>query len=485
MVSRSPRNRKRKKSTVSLKTINKLRGGFGIPSIPAGRGAAAAAAISPFARAALKAAAAEAKNFGLEYATSVLKGTKNPSVVDMYPRVMGVMKGLASDVVSGTSGENAFTQVEASKTRQLGGSLPTKEYFTTLETGRPSTRQMRMLARMNGIKTADFYNSEYNAGTAGPTRAPLRMETGFNQKLLVALGQGNWNANELSNIYSAGTLNTPSNKLETSYVQTMNLYRQFRIMNTNSFLSANIILRLWRATNDTLSCSTVMTQNEAFANPLLASQIPGALPVQYQYSAPTNEGSLNMARVLMDPAASPHYSPAWKEKFEEVRMLRKKLKPGEIWNVKEIFSCGAGINLQVLKENAEEHAAAPVGYQWTMEVYGVRCQGVVGAQDNVHIIGTAPCYIQTEILRGHQTVLASSTGGALNTYDSAAGGGGIEDDRYAVRAFTRRFVALNASKKANFSLDQIKPTPTVGANEIYIPVMSDTVVQYAKEAGED
>lgn len=483
MVQRS--KRKKKKSTVTIKTINKLRGGFGIPRIPPGRAAAAAAAISPFARAALKAAAEESKNFGLEYASSVLKGTKTPDVVDVGTRIMGRMKGLASDVVSGTTGETVFAQVESTKNRYIGSAVPYREHFTTLETGRPSTRQMRLLAKMNGLKTSDFFNSEFNSTTDAPTRKQLRMETGFNQKYVGALGHWNWTAVELDNIYQQGTLLTPSNKLETIYGQMMNLHRTLKIMNTNSYLAANVILRCWRATNSTTGVATLLNQNEAVANPLTAVQIQGALPVQFQFTEPEIGGSLDICRVLMDPKASLHYSPQWKEMFEEVRTMRKKLKPGEIWNVKEIFSCGAGINLQTLRENRIEHAAAPVGYQWTIEFYGAQCQGIVGSQENVHIIGTAPCYIQCEMSKGYTAVLASSSGGSERNYEVLGGGGGIEDDRLAIRAFTRRFNFPAAGKRNNFGINSITNSPSVGAGQIYIPVMSDQLESYAKEAGVD
>jgi hypothetical protein len=185
--------------------------------------------------------------------------------------------------------------------------------------------------------------------------------------------------------------------------------------------------------------------------------------------------------VLVDPSSSFTAAPKFAASYDLVRSFTKRLKPGEVWNFKDVTHCGAGLNLEELLAQYNVSTSGSIGYEMTIELKGVKCQGIYGKNTNTHVIGTSPCYAQIELIKGHHSISNNTT---TSGYSSSSSSGGLDSSKFAVRAFSKR-IDNSVDRIINYKADKVANAPTTLTDEIYIPVMADTTVGYAGERGSD
>lgn len=475
-------NKQKRGSSASWVPRGGFSPGFGIPKIPY--------------RATAEQAYKYARKFGEEYARNQWKrATKHtldaakvyietvaaPQAVKVGNDIIGKIAGAANATVSGSATPSAFIQMDAEKQRYTGGTNTSlKQYYTTFESGKPAPKVTRLLARQQGTVEKSYWNSIYDTGTT-TQREALRLEAGFNQKLLYTYPRLRHNLFHMTEAYSVGDLKPLANKEQTLYGQTLYLWRKLQIMNTNSFLPVVVKIKLWKANFGT-TVSDRLSDSFMDATEWLTKdvQVAGKLPLKYQLGPVTTVS--DSKRVLVDPSVSFNAADNWSSDFTQVKSFSKRLKPGEIWNWSEKYHCGAGLDLLEMQRVFSELPACPLGYDLTIEVQGVKCQGIYGANTNQHLIGLGPSYVQIEHSGGH-----CSVNGATNEefYLNDITQGGMNSSRFAIRVFTKRETDQYNQRIQNFDASKVSSTPTTVAEKIYIPVMADTTVQYAKERGDD
>ena len=469
-----------KKQKKGIRGVNVPRGGFQVPRVPNGYGMRAAAYLRPYATNIARQAIKDAGKAGIDFANKLAKDMKIPTQTQLGGKTVGKVPGQGIDSVTGNPGSIPFVQEEFERNRTMGNkSYTMKKYYTTFEAGRPASRAVRRLAQQNGTTYVSNFDSQFDAKTE-VTRRNLRLECGFNQKLLAC--NNDW-LQKLSTYYGAFDLvswKTPGTKLQSLYGLTTYMQRKFTFMNTNSYLPVIVKIRLWKPSgeNDRYAVSFLNSANSATNWPA-GQQEDNKFPTRFQLSL-MDTTDLTY-RLKVDPRISFKNSPRLDADWEEVKSFSKKLLPGEIWYWTQKTHTGPGLNLTALVAEHDDSSLHSADYEMTVEVKGVPCEGIVGAQTNDHIIGTGPAYVQMEWSKGYEAVNASVTEAS---YDQTTFGG-MTPGIFAIRTFTK-FVdtGANADRIRNYEPDKVMPGPTTIGGEIFVPVMSNTSVAYAGERGD-
>lgn len=434
--------------------------------------------VEPYMRAALKVAAKDISDAGLGKLNEFVAKATVPQAVKVGAKTIGKLAGVDNDVVGGGKGPTGYVQTDTERTRIAGSnSYPMKQHYTKFVYGRPSTRAVRQLSKLNGKSNIEMYNTIYQNPATTPREA-LRAEAGFNQKVIFFQGLARVTGDMMSVQYGLPNDFLPiSAKEQNIYGMTLNLWRKLKLMNTNKFLPMHVTIKLWKRTNTDQDGRTNFTL--AFNTDPLVQQVD-KFPIRYQLKAVDTKESID--RVLIDPNVSLERSPYWMSKYERVKTFKKKLNPGEIWNYHEELQCGSGLNLSHLEALDNEQTLQTLGYEMTVEVKGVPCEAIYGGNNDQHIIGTSPCFIQMEVSRGHESVLRASDEGDYSTLTS----GGLVSTTYAIRAFTKRPAGIDTQKIVNVDVANVVSDPAAfntGGN-VHIPVMTDTSIQYSDERGD-
>jgi len=483
--------KKKKKKGYAAKAAATLRGGFAPAAGWARTGARAAwRSVEKDAKNALKKTANE---FGtdLKKTASALMGAKMPTAAEVKNLagkiIVGTVYSVASDAVAGgLSGRSAFTQSEGQKVRSIGHATSTlKTYFTKFESGTPVSSANRNIGKDNGMTKEVLINTnldslDYGSGTAG--RNYLTLNTGFNQKLLFIPNLALWSTNRFTEPFNLTTYAARQDKQQVNYVATQKLGRTITLMNTGRFIKQHVTIKLYRTRNIMTPPRTAFI--ESFASDLLISQVQDTIPKKYQLKVPFNQGTAGCSGCIVAPNGSITNASHWQARMELAKTFKKTLEPGEIWNWTEIFHTGGGLNLDVLTEMLDTQSATALGYTPVIEVHGPKVLGCYAAITDENFIGTAPSYVQMEVKLWHETAQA-----ARRTADGwgadQATGGGIATDKYAVRSFTK--FDKDPTKIFNVDVNNIldtAPDGTGAAGKLFIPVMSDTSIQYAERARE-
>lgn len=485
MRSRNSRKKSRKKA------YGIPRGGFIVPS--RGFGGSFKDYASQYVKGQFRKAAGRLGKTTLEEAYQIITDTGLPTSWQVDPtRVIGTIMGAASEATGGGKSKQTFIDSESvtiGSSTANNGNMSQRRYNTKFEVGRPSTRPVRNLARLNGTVKESIVDTISHPlfQLQQPGRRSLGIQAGFNQKALYVPGrQGHIRAGDIWEKYQLSNFFSPQDKLQTSYGMSLKLGRVCKIINTGRYFKAKVTIKLYRSSLvdfDQLNwfSAAITPQAEITAG----TPVEGRIPLRYTFAYPESTAAESRL-ALVDKRASLTHSDTWNENFDFVKSFSKTLAPGELWNYHEIMHLGPGINLNVLKQNVGA-PDNPMQYVMVIEAHGLPCVAERASGEEENFIGTSPCYIQTEWKTYHEYVNSSTIPGSVTSdgYNQSANDGGTNTARPAIRSFTKRDTLDIAEKTFNVSVDDLRDTDTNADGQIFIPVMSDKTVQAAGPRSSD
>jgi len=291
-----------------------------------------------------------------------------------------------------------------------------------------------------------------------------------------------WNMQTFNTDFAFDNYLFPSGKIQTSYLATHKLCRRISIMNTARLVKTTVKIKLYRQLDSITTPSSrfqasCATQTQLSTN----TQEDGYIPSQYQLAGRTSEGNNGYEKVLVDPKISLENSANWSISYDHVKTFTKTLQPGELWEWTEELNCGAGLNFDKLAELNLTNVNATIGYVPIIEVMGPKVLGCWNSNTEENFIGTAPSYIQTEVKKWHETVNSSHNN--RDSKSASEGSGGFITDRYQLRIFSK--AVDDKAKIFNVNVADIVDSPDGASNQLFIPIMSDSSVQYAKRVRDD
>lgn len=423
----------------------------------------------------------------IDRVTGMLKGAKLPSATQLGSKIAGTVYSVAQDYVSGSSaGSQPFLETNTVGTRSIGSSI-TRKHKTVFQHGKVTPRALRTCARLNGTTIVPFLDTQrsttYQSGSTG--RDHLTANAGFNRKLIACWSPMQWT---LSDIYTVGNFSnysSPKTKLQRNYLAATELWRKVKIHNTSRYLKATYKIKL--LVPKTHSTPTASNLAAAFYNDseLTAGvQLNDRAPIRYVLDNFVNEGSEGAFKTFVDPKVGYECAPRLRALYDTVRTFTKTLGPGDIWDFNETMYTGGGLNLDELVYQHSRYAEAEVGHVLLIEAVGQEVAACYAPISNENMIGRAPLYFQVEFSKGAKFINAPH---ASQSGFTTSSNGGVVSTNFMIRSFTTYGnQEANSTKIFNVPISNITDDPTDTVNgKLFIPIMSDSTVQYAQRAREN
>jgi len=402
-----------------------------------------------------------------------------PAAVKVKNTILGLVPSFDEGGILTSSKGSAFREINSERKR-VGGSVnyETLIHKTNFEIGQPSTRSVNMLARLNGTEKRELFNTQVG-GTFGANsvgRAELSFETGFNQKQTFCVKDLTPEIAEINALYEMGDYIYAENKRQRIYGLMRMLYSHLRVMNNGQYFRSKVKIHVLKPTR--ASSSFVVPVTTAFPNDtqFTNQSADGTIPHSDSFAAFIETPRVISA--LSSIRSSMYDSPNFRRNFEHVKTFTKTLAPGDVWDWKMETHLGPGARLDETRRIQDLNPDALLGYLVVIEHQGVPCEAVNDADRNESFIGTSPSFLQIEFNKGVEGVLASTT---QADYNAVAAAGGVASGKFAIKVFTDNDASGPSSKLINFNVGNVTE-PGTGAGNIFIPVMTDTVVDYAGEA---
>jgi len=466
--------KKRKKDSDSESTasrISRMRGGFASPVPPFD--------LSKITKESIGAAYDAVSKPSFQTANKLSDFLLPPAAVKIKNAIIGIAPNFdEGGILSSTKGA-AFRETNSERKR-VGGSVnyQTLVHKTNFEIGQPPTRSVNMLARLNGTEKRELFNSQVG-GTFGADsvgRDELSFETGFNQKQTFSVKDAIIGVGEMNALYEMGDYIFPENKRQRIYGLMQMIYSKIRIMNNGQYFRSKVKIHVLRPTR--ASTSFVLPLTTAFPNDTEFTNQSGDGTIPHSDAFAAFIETPRVASALSSVRSSVYDSANFRRNFDNVKTFTKMLAPGDVWDFDMSTYLGPGVRLDETKRIEIQNPNASLGYQILIEHQGVPCEAVNDADRNESFIGTSPSFLQLEMSRGVEGVLASTTQADFNAVASA---GGVVSGKYAIKVFTDNDASTPSSKLINYNVANVTE-PGAGAGNVFIPVMTDTVVDYAGEA---
>jgi hypothetical protein len=420
--------------------------------------------------------ASQGKKFGIPYIEAALKAFGQDSLsVKAGKWYISVLDSPGGDFIEQKGATIPSSSIENSRRISGRNNIAESTLHTTVFTaGNPTTKNLKLLGKLNGNTKLKYFDTLYQAYDSA-AKSVFNQTAGFNQK-----SQALWNTlttgftigdmNSLFNITYASSSNTEY----AAYACIYNLQSKMKITTERAYLPCFVRINLISYKDESVNYKDALA---SYLNTVeTATQINGSMPIAYQLE----NGSHNSQRhvVLVDPTSSGIKSAdRFKSDCTIVKSYTKKLYPGDMWNFEYNHRCGPGIRLDKIKGayiNSSVNNETPLGYAYIVETWGAKCEAIINSSsNNGRIRGTAPSSLAFEFQKSISGVLPS-------TVLSNATPGGFENIKFATRTFSQNLIP-SLHKITNYDVDDITDGPTFTADTgIYIPVMSDSVVQFAK-----
>lgn len=395
---------------------------------------------------------------------------------------------MVTDIINFVNGEQG--KVPAIKTEtvtKVAGANQINPYhvFTTnLTIGRPNSRGLKLMAKLFGTRHTQPANTITQSWPGSETRAALKQDYGWNQKLFFQVRKGMFSTDDMQLFYNLDTYKSPSNSLQRNYAAILDTGVNWKITNSNRFLpviATAYIIRprdyersRWQELMTSIFQGTIAAGSEFVQSPDLSTQAPNKVPIIHQLNSVSQD--LITSKCLAGTRCRPAYAEEFKEKYAVVEKVSKKLLPGDIWNFNYKRTYRSGIDLAkhfrlVNSSNANFDTTTDCYTLWTFNGTPVE---IVQESSNDRWIGTAPGKVTLElnsfvdyIPNPDQTIVQSGDFGGLVSDNANFQG--------AVRIFSSR---TGNDRRYNVNFDVIGDPATAG-NTHYIPITTDASVQYA------
>lgn len=477
--------------TKSTATALKMRGGFS-PRLP--RGAAMKSMAGKIVREGMKGAGTALKGEALRRVSTALKDVSIPEDFAPFKDVLvgKLQNAVARDTTGGSAGSEVPYIQSESEAKKLGVGNPNfsaKVYRTKFQFGRPLTRAMKQLGKLNGTTKYTLFDSQFNLLTpaTGAGRASLNMEAGFNQKLVYTSQKMNITIDDLMDIGRLKEHIAADYQYLRSYASFMSKTWRYTFINQGSYFPANVKLHMLRPKNAYSAYAYITSTSLPSTTEFDGSQRVKDILPQYAWMSGRNSAlGVNSRFGLIDPKATLNMSPRWREEFETVKSMSKRLNPGDTWNFTAKEFLGPGINLESAKV-IDEFPDSPDSYLFYVEVVGVPCEGVPANSPDNTVIGTSPAFVTMEVKTETEFVNQSFGGDSSIEFPTSGTHNQFSSANPLIRTYFKREAEDSSSflrRRINYNVAQIKDKATALPTDMYIPVLTDAVVRYAGEASD-
>jgi len=390
---------------------------------------------------------------------------------------IGMQEASGSTPVNTGAEEVAFKTVDSVKNKLGGAAGYTAKIYRTHHTaGRRSTSTVKQYARLNGFEKGKFVDTQYDTEYSdGAQRQALSLATGFNQKQVAVYRDMQVGVDDIYALYQmSGNYIRPEQKLERVYGFMRSFYTRVQLMNVGSYFNSHVKVKIYRPTSNLREAQPAITSALPSATQFSNDTGSDAIPLKYAMSGHTSVGGRSEGKI--DPKASLSYSPEFDRRFRHVKTFSKTLSPGDMFDFTYEVQCGAGIRLDRIFELDASEPTAMLQDLIIIEHNGVMCEGVKEQLDIESFIGTSPSWLQVRFEKGYDAVR-----GSLSSPD-AYGTDGAQDQRFLVRSYVQKDNDEGvAVRRANFDVTDIVDKGTGVAGQLYIPVITDSVVDYAQD----
>lgn len=372
-----------------------------------------------------------------------------------------------------------FTEVDSVKRKRSAAmGYTTMVHKTKYHFGQPATRSVKQYARMNGTEKIDFVDTRYSPTYAPLTTARIQLSqtAGFNRKQVLTYGDAHFNATELMNLYDFTTWSPPENRIEWVYGLTTLMQSKYEIMNAGSYFPSKVTIKVYSPTSTERTVSSAILTGTPTQAEINANTPSDALALKYSLAGHQNNDGVQ--RAWIDPKASLDMSPEFDRRFKKVKQFSKTLQPGDVWEFDYNQHAGPGLRLDKLATIFEDSPFALVGNLVVIEHKGVPCEAVLNENKSNSFMGTSPSWIQVSFKKSIQLVKT-----AVQSLDAIDAGdeGGVKTRNYMIRAFSKQDgTDLLSNRIINYAVENIGEPDETGA-DIYIPVIANKVVEYARE----
>lgn len=464
---------KKYKSKKSLKTVNRLRGGFVLPGRfgrvipPRVVDAATAYLASEAMKAAMNSKAYKSIESKARLAGTVLTAMKEGeihSLNEFYSIVKSPMP--EGEVIGSAESTGSVIKNSVRSISNTGVINSSKLYSTRFASGSPCSRAIKTMKMMNGSKKVTHYDTLVNANAQGTDmRNSLLQATGFNQRKFLAFSADCYTTyNDISQLYGISTADAPSDKYQTVYGALLSKRDEIKIHNSGTVFPVKVKIHLCKMEQTSNSSTSVFNSMVNFTT---ATQDELAMPKSFQYSNRNESGYISQVNTSLRGPGVFGSSEA-KMRVEKVASFSKKLSPGDTWKFTEEFFFKSGVNLTALHgaiANSGISNNNVLTYFPIIEFEGVTAEAVYNSEASSTFIGTSPSWVSLEYSKSYEYVLASrnSTDWTLD---------GATEGSPAIRVFTNK---PREDVEFNINTTQIG----TGSTQYSIPVLTDTFVSDA------
>lgn len=357
------------------------------------------------------------------------------------------------------------------------GTYVSKLHKVYYNIGQKPTRSINEVCKENGSTVLKLSDTIYdNVSTL--ERPQLTQTYGFNQKLQL-IPQPDYfgfNIRRLAETYEISNiaLVSPTNREQKVYGCVKSLNSVARITNINKYTPCYVKIHLIKYKgNETFRNALTNATNAA-----LGTQTEGAMPEKHQLSLKDVTNTFSSS-VLVNPRTTGiKASSEWKASVEIVASCSRKLHTGDTLQFSYKHLCGPGLRFDELDGYWNDSSVLndfPITYGLLIEAHGPQLEAVHSATAGARYLGTSPGMLSFEYQRSVEHALPSRD---QQTGVNIGSTGGYLSQKTAIRVFTKEETSLrsgNAIYNVNYS--DIGTGP--GSGTIYIPVMSDKVVDDA------
>lgn len=390
--------------------------------------------------------------------------------------------------------------------RQAGTSIMRERelHRTHFETGRTSTKTVKLLAKTNGTSKEWIYDSKAPSGADGIRdvyRNQQSINHGFNSRCFHVFSLNSVvNANDLSAALGQSSISdndaiNADTRVYATFTKTM---EQFQFYNQSADFPTKMTMHVLTFNGEQPSAGApALTFGGKVFNAASGTQTNGAIPIVYQHSiSPLIEQNVNFLDAVtscdVSLAGSGLFSsPFFRERYELVKSFTKTVGPGDTWQFNHTHHMGAGIDCsQLLMKLKNDGSSAtsfyePVSYFFILECSGFACEAVtksneVSGQLNTYL-GKSPGYTFYEFRKGYEfvindNVLQTTGGGFASGIVPTVHVRAFIDNPQRKTGLKQEFFALPSFIKNKMGVDLLP-------GETTIPIVADYQRRQAHSSG--
>lgn len=355
-----------------------------------------------------------------------------------------------------------------------------KTHRTSLDTGMPIPKVLKMVKKMNGSHRRTLLDSKVNSNFRIEFgRQQLNHSHGFNSKRIwfCPLFTAVTPSDVLNTAGIAGSQRDDSRASDRVYLATEYVKTEFAIYNQNAYFPTKVKIHLVAIENP--PTTTFDAWREIFTRTFNGAVGPTqqnayAVPVFMQHEGTVDVLTANEQHVAVSNKLRLTDSSYFRDNCKIVKTISKTLGPTDTWFFNHKHHTGSGLDAFGMLSESFNSVDTPIAYYYVMEMSGVPCEAVYRSVANEYdtYLGTSPGNTQFEFKKEIRFIAA----GTASRYDFNEAGGGLDNSLMHMRVWRDEpyRTTVEVDSKEFFSL-QPKISSNIAVGETYIPVITDKV----------